>query len=201
MRNPEITREKILHESGILFNTQGYKATSLSEITDATGFTKGAIYRHFTCKEALEKESLFYLSSIMFEKMRELVKVQPTAGDKLRAMLSFFSSYVTAPLIPGGCPILNAAVEADDAYPSLREEARRILKIMQDSLTHILRKGIEYKQIKQDTDPEFYATLIVAAMEGAIMMSKLRGSDADMKKVIQHLEQQIAKLEITTDVQ
>ena len=56
MRNPEQTREKILKKSGLLFNTQGYKATSISDITSATGFTKGAIYRHFKSKEELEKE-------------------------------------------------------------------------------------------------------------------------------------------------
>ncbi|EMR03232.1 TetR/AcrR family transcriptional regulator [Cesiribacter andamanensis] len=68
MRNPDLTRETILKEAGILFNTLGYKATSISNITDATGYTKGAIYRHFSSKEALEKETLQYLSSLVFEK-------------------------------------------------------------------------------------------------------------------------------------
>ena len=42
MRDPQGTRETILKKSGVLFNTQGYKATSISDITEATGFTKGA---------------------------------------------------------------------------------------------------------------------------------------------------------------
>jgi AcrR family transcriptional regulator len=65
MRNPEQTREHILHQSGLLFNVQGYKATSLSNITNATGFTKGAIYKHFKSKDDLEKETLLYLSSVV----------------------------------------------------------------------------------------------------------------------------------------
>lgn len=196
MRNPEVTKEKILKEAGALFNTQGYKATSLSHITDATGFTKGAIYRHFSSKEALEKESLAYLSSLMFEKMRELIRQQQTAGDKLRAIIRFFESYVHTPLIQGGCPLLNVSIEADDACPPLREEAAKILQLLQDSLVHVLKKGIEYGQIRQEVDTAFYATLFIASLEGAIMMSKLRGNNQDMKKVIGHLEQQIKAIEL-----
>ncbi len=196
MRNPEVTREKILKESGALFNTQGYKATSLRNITDATGFTKGAIYRHFSSKEVLEKETLAYLSAVMFEKMRSLIRREQTAGDKLRAILRFFESYVVAPPIRGGCPLLNVSIEADDAHPPLREEAAKILQLLEDSLVHILAKGVEHKQINPEVDKAFYATLIIAGLEGGIMMSKLRGNNVDMKKVIRHLEQQIKEIEL-----
>ena len=57
MRDADLTIEKILEKSGILFNTQGYKATSISDITDLTGLTKGAIYRHFENKQDLEKKA------------------------------------------------------------------------------------------------------------------------------------------------
>ena len=69
MRQPETTKTSILKQSGLLFNTQGYKATSLSDITEATKLTKGAIYRHFKSKDHLEKEALLFLSTTMFERM------------------------------------------------------------------------------------------------------------------------------------
>jgi len=196
MRNPEVTKQTILKKSGILFNTQGYKATSISNITDATGLTKGAIYRHFTSKDALEIETLTHLSGIMNEKLRWRVKEQPTAGKKLRAVVRFFESYISDPPIIGGCPLLNAAVEADDAHPDLRKTATIILNGLRSSLMSILEKGIYYKQLKRGIDKELYATLIIACLEGAIMMSKLSGNDDDIKRVIKHLEKQIAEIEI-----
>lgn len=196
MRNPEVTRETILKEAGVLFNTLGYKATSISNITDATGYTKGAIYRHFESKEALEKETLQYLSALVFGKMRALIKEQQTAGAKLKAVLRFFESYVNTPIVQGGCPLLNVAIEADDANPSLREEAAKNLQILKNSLVHILAKGVEHQQIKEGIDKELYATLIIASLEGAIMMSKVRNNNDDMKKVISHLEQLIKEIEV-----
>lgn len=196
MRNADITKEKILKKSGVLFNTQGYKATSLSDITTATGLTKGAIYRHFKSKAVLEKETLFHLSSIMFEKLRGHIRKEATAGDKLRAVFRYFESYITHPEVKGGCPLLNAAIEADDAHPALRKKAIKVLDILRDSVITILKNGIQFKQIKKDIDPDFYATLIIASLEGAIMMSKLRGNNDDIRKVLKHLETQLKIIEL-----
>jgi TetR/AcrR family transcriptional repressor of nem operon len=196
MRNPELTREKILKKSGLLFNTQGYKSTSISDITTATGFTKGAIYRHFKSKEELEKETLFHLSSVMFEKLRERIKAASTASEKLTAIFGYFESYVTNPPVKGGCPLMNVAIEADDAHPILRKGAVKILDILRDSLITVLDNGIRYGQIKPDTDKEYYATLVIASLEGAIMMSKLRGNDDDIKRVLIHLEKQMKEIEL-----
>jgi AcrR family transcriptional regulator len=196
MRNPELTREKILKKSGLLFNTQGYKATSISDITTATGFTKGAIYRHFKSKEELEKETLFHLSALMFESLRDRIKVQDAAPGKLRAVFHYFESYITHPPVKGGCPLLNVAIEADDASPILRRGAIKILDMLRDSLITILDKGIKYKQIRADIDKTHYATLIIASLEGAIMMSKLRGNDDDIRRVIIHLEKQIELIKL-----
>lgn len=196
MRNPEVTRETILKESAILFNTQGYKATSISNITDATGLTKGAIYRHFASKDALEIQTLEHLSVLMNEQLRDRIKKQPTAGKKLRTVFHFFRSYITNPPFEGGCPLLNAAVEADDAHPDLRTAALKILNGLKASVISIIEKGIYYRQIKKGIDKEMYTTLIIASLEGAIMMSKLQGNDDDLKRVVKHLEKQIEDIEI-----
>lgn len=196
MRNPDQTKEKILRKSGMLFNTQGYKATSISDITDATGFTKGAIYRHFKSKENLERETLYHLSSIMFVKLREKIKGESTAGDKLRAIFRFFDSYVTKPELKGGCPLLNVAIEADDAHPVLRKEAVKVLEVLRSSVATILRNGIRFGQLKKHCDVDGFAAVVIASLEGAIMMSKLRGNNDDIRKITSFLDRQLKEIEV-----
>lgn len=196
MRDAEVTIEKILEKSGILFNTQGYKATSISDITELTGLTKGAIYRHFENKNDLEKKALYHLSSSLDEKMRVVIKGQTTAGRKLRAIFNFFNSYISDPPIEGGCPLLNAAVEADDTNPVLRSGALKILNNLRDSILIILHNGIKHGQLKSGIDRESFATIVIASLEGAIMMSKLRGNDDDLRRVIRHLEKMTEEIEI-----
>lgn len=196
MRNPEATKETILRKSGILFNTQGYKATSISDITTATGFTKGAIYRHFDSKDSLEMETLIHLSSIMFDTLRGRIKEQKTAGEKLRTVFTFFESYISNPPLKGGCPLMNVAIEADDSNPALRKGALKILSGLRESIVIMLSNGIKHKQIKQGIDKDFYATVIIAGLEGAIMMSKLSGNNEDIKRIIKHLEKQLKEIEL-----
>ncbi len=196
MRNSAATKETILKRSGILFNTKGYKATSISNITDATGLTKGAIYRHFKNKHELELETLTHLSGIMFSKLRDQIKEQNTAGDKLRAVFRFFESYIDSPPVKGGCPLMNAAVEADDAHPVLRKGAVKIMNAIRESLVIILTNGVKHKQFKSHVDIEMYATLIFASLEGAIMMSKLAGNNHDIKRTVAFLEKQLAEIEV-----
>jgi AcrR family transcriptional regulator len=196
MRDPDQTRGKILAKSGVLFNTRGYQATSISDITTATGYTKGAIYRHFKSKANLERKTLSYLSSVMFENLRAVITNEATAGDKLRSVFRYFESYVSNPPHKGGCPLMNAAIEADDANPSLRREALKILDVLTQSLRRILENGLRHKQIKKDIDPEYYATIMIASLEGAIMMSKLRRNNLDVKRVVMHLHKLVGEIEI-----
>ncbi len=197
MRNPEATKEKILRQSGQLFNTQGYKATSLSDITKATGYTKGAIYRHFNSKDELEIETLSHLSGLMFDQLREKIKEAADAPGKINSILTFFETYISKPPVKGGCPLLNVAIEVDDAHPALRKRAVALLDVLRDSIKSILANGIRYGQINKDIDLEFYSTMIIGGLEGAIMMSKLRGSDEDIIRMTSHLKMQLNKITVS----
>jgi TetR/AcrR family transcriptional repressor of nem operon len=196
MRQPEATKANILKKSGHLFNTQGYKSTSISDITTATGLTKGAIYRHFKNKNELEKEALLFLSQSMFGHLRDRIKKVTTAPAKLRALFRFFETYISNPPIKGGCPLLNVSTEADDAHPSLRKQAVLILDLLRGSIITILSNGVKHGQLKPGIKKEYYASVIIAMLEGAIMMSKLRGNNEDIRLCIRHLETMSKEMEV-----
>src|SRR5699024_1042626 len=50
-RHPEATVERILAEAARLFLQKGYEKTSMQDIMEGTGLSKGAIYHHFSSKE------------------------------------------------------------------------------------------------------------------------------------------------------
>ncbi|GHM99799.1 TetR family transcriptional regulator [Cytophagales bacterium WSM2-2] len=196
MRNREKTIGTILRHAGKLFNSHGYKATSIGHITKATGLTKGAVYRHFKSKENLEAETLTYLTSQLNETLGQKIREAKNAGDKLRAILTYHETYITKPPIQGGCPLLNAAIEADDSNVVLRKKALSILNMLKGSIIHILNRGIEFNQIKKTVDKNYFATVVIASLEGAIMMSKLAKTNDDIRIVISHLEKMIKEIEV-----
>lgn len=197
MRAPEATRTALLDHAGALFNTQGYRATSLSDITTAAGLTKGAIYAHFTDKAQLEIAAFDHLAAQVMQAFGSVIKAEPTAGQKLRALFRFFQTYVTRPVVAGGCPLQNAAVEADDAHPELRHRVRTLYTALRAGTERVLINGIRYGQLRPELDVQAMATLILASLEGAVLLGRLSGSDADVRAVTDALERLIAPYEIS----
>lgn len=188
MRNAQLTKDKILSISASLFNTKGFKATSISDITNATGLTKGAIYRHFDDKQHLEESTYDYISTELTKRFAEVVKSKNDAPGKLVALCGFFSDYLHSPLIAGGCPVLNAGVESDDTNPELNIKVKNLVDVLQESLEKIVSNGRRYGQIKPNTDPAVFATVFIASLEGAVLLSKIRKNTKDMNRVITHLK-------------
>lgn len=189
MRNAEATRNKIIKESANLFNTQGYKATSISDITKATGLTKGAIYRHFDSKSDLEQHAFKSLGKLMFTELGATIRIAETFQEKMDATFQFFEKYMYTPLYEGGCPLLNAAIESDDTNSALRQQTFNMLAQLKASIEKIITNGIENGQVRPETDACFYGTIIIATLEGGIMMSKLERTADAISKTIQHLRQ------------
>ncbi len=194
MRNSEFTKELIIKQSADLFNTQGYKATSISDITKATGLSKGAIYRHFDNKSDLEKQALRRLAKLVFSELGMAIKMAKTFKEKMEATFSFFENYMNTSLFKGGCPLLNAATEVDDTNLVLRQQTYNMLAQLKSSIQKIIENGIKNNQVVSSIDPIFYATIFIATLEGGIMMSKLERSSASILFTISHLRSVVAQI-------
>lgn len=183
MRDPEKTRNLIVNKAISIFNTKGYRATSLSDITKATGLTKGAIYGHFKSKDDVAESSFIYAIQKIMGQLRSVISGAPDAPGKLKAILEYYANYIQKPPIEGGCPVINTSVEADDDHPKLRAQVIRFIGIFKDSLKKIMYRGIKEGQIKAETNIEEFAMLYYAALEGAILQSRIEG-DVDTYGIV-----------------
>lgn len=199
MRNPEITRQLIIDKAISLFNTQGYRATSISDITQATGTTKGAIYANFSNKEEVAVAAFEHAVEIVLNEIRNCIKAAPDAPGKLEAILNYYGAYIGNPPIPGGCPVLNTAVEADDNHPLLRTKVVRLITLLKDSLRQIIHRGIVEKQLKPDMDIEGFVMLFYASIEGAIMVSRVEGDNESFRDMARYLKTIIDSIKTTTN--
>jgi len=191
VRDPENTRKQIISSASILFNTKGYKATSISDITKKAGLTKGAIYKHFKDKSDLEKSCLINMTGILFSDITKHIKNGKDARSKLFSILEYFAQYGKTPPFEGGCPLLNAAVEADDGDPELKKVVCKIVNGLQSGISKVVQNGIDRKQITDDFDVNEFASVMYSAIEGAIMMLKVTDNDDHLQYVIKFLKRDI----------
>jgi TetR/AcrR family transcriptional regulator, transcriptional repressor for nem operon len=92
------------------------------------------------------------------------------------------------PAVPGGCPLLNTAIDADDGDPILRERALKALRGWRRTVNEIVMKGIERKEIRPSVDPKKLAALLISSLEGALMMSRLEKNNEALLAIQSHLE-------------
>lgn len=187
MSKGERTREQVLAQAAALFNQHGYHGASISDVMAATGLKKGGIYRHFASKDELALAAFAYAVDRMRERFDEALAGKVGALEQLFAIIGVYARIPTDPPVPGGCPLLNAAVESDDGNPELRAEARRVLAGLQQVVRSIVRAGQKRGELRMDLDVPAFANVFVAQLEGAVMLSKLFASQTPMRHTVQHL--------------
>jgi AcrR family transcriptional regulator len=162
------TRRHIIEKSLQLFSVKGFYNTSISDIQEATGLTKGGLYGHFTSKEdiwyAVYDEAVTIWKNIVFKDMR-------SNTGPLERIVTFIENdledYLGSDVFDGGCFFLNMLVELSGQSAAMSKRILsgfvRLSKLMQTWLEEagkngMLKEGLDYKEI---------ANFIVISLNGA----------------------------------
>jgi AcrR family transcriptional regulator len=190
----ERTRQFIIEKTAPLFNTKGYAGTSMNDLTEVTGLTKGSIYGNFENKDEVAIAAFEYNFQRVTLYMKEKILASENAIERLLAYPKVYRDFLKIPFLKPGCPILNTSTEADDTHPGLREKAAGALGFWKRSIENQVKRGIERKEIKKDTNPTQVAVVMMSMIEGAVMQAKVNGKATELKIAMDFLEQMILGL-------
>lgn len=189
----EATRRRIVEQSAAVFNRRGYSGTSMSELMEATGLEKGGLYRHFASKEDLAAAAFDYAWETASEPRWRGTEDCTSSMEKL---LLLVKNFVEQPprTLPGGCPLLNTAVDSDDGNPLLRGKARGALDRWRARIGDIVHQGQRNGELRGGVDPAAVAAIVIAGLEGAVMMSRLEKTREPLHAVGAHLTEYLQSL-------
>lgn len=188
MTKSERTRAFIIERTASIFNKKGFDGTSLQDLTDATGLTKGALYGNFADKEEISIAAFRYSVARVKELVRSRVEAAQTARGQLEALVNFYADYIFNPPIAGGCPMLNRAIEADDQFPAMRRLVAAELRNAVAFIERLIRKGIRNGEFRRDTPARKLAYVFFCVVEGAIMFSRAERSKEPMDIIVRHIK-------------
>jgi TetR/AcrR family transcriptional regulator, transcriptional repressor for nem operon len=194
MKKGETTKLDIIQRAAPIFNQQGYSGASIADIMRATGLQKGGIYNHFETKEQLAIESFRYAVQVSYQRYTDALKGHQTAESQLFAFIKTFQRVLDDPPIPGGCPLLNTAVESDDAFPELRRQASQEMQRWHRWIARIIRNGINRGEIRSEVEAKAVATVIISCLEGGLTLSKLHRNPIYLQQSADHLQSFIQSL-------
>jgi TetR/AcrR family transcriptional repressor of nem operon len=195
----EETKQAIIEKAAVMFNKNGYQRTSISTLTKALGLTKGAIYGNFTGKDELAVEAFRYSIGQVYERILPRLEPHEGALNKLRALAESFVDFFEETEKAGGCPILNTAVDSDDAHPRLLREVRKAMTDWEVNLVKLVDAGKSSGEIRPDADAGAFAANFIALIEGGVLLAKTVGNIKYLKHSIAAIDLLIERLLVDSE--
>ena len=155
------SRSKILASSRTLFAKMGYSRVTMKDICEASGFSRGGLYRHYASTEEImtaiiqkdEEDALNFLASAVLNKV--------SAKDML---LKFLEIRINIHLDPNNC-IENALSE----FAQNSSTGKELLKRRAETSISIVKEMLEYGSVDGSfncKDVETTAKMILWTLEG-----------------------------------
>ncbi|RYG50684.1 MAG: TetR/AcrR family transcriptional regulator [Chitinophagaceae bacterium] len=190
----ERTRLFIIEKTAAVFNEKGFAGTSLSDLTDATGLSKGSIYGNFENKDEVALAVFDYNHNRVTDYIKSKILSTDNSIARLLCYPEMYRNYQAIPFLRTGCPILNTATEADDTHPALKAKAAEALSFWKKSIENQIKRGISRGEIEAGTNPTEIAVIMISMIEGAFMQAKVSGRNIELKIAMAYLEKIINAL-------
>lgn len=142
-------KDTIVRASMKLFEERGFRETSIQDICDAVGVTKGAFYYYFTSKEELLMEIHQQYIDDLLSQEEKILNEELSASDQILGVMSLLMD-----------SIRNNRAAARIFFAELRQlEGERLAAIITKRRTFrtnvegVVRRGMETGELRDDVDP------------------------------------------------
>lgn len=193
----ERTTAYIIKTVAPIFNKHGYIGTSMSDLTKATGLTKGALYGNFKNKEELSLVAFEYNSTKLLKSIDEKLNTEDNSLEKLFALTNFYRKYDIYTLEMGGCPVLKVGVDAQYNNELLKNAVKKTIKTIEEKIAIVVENGVNSNEITLPVTPLQFAKQFYTMIQGGVAMATTTGDRKYLLNTIAYLEQLVQK-EITS---
>lgn len=178
----ELTRGKVLDGAKRLVMTRGFAGTSIDDVLRESGVTKGAFFHQFKDKAALARalvESYALADLQMFE--RFMAEAEAENPDPLRQMISFlkkFEVYICQSKdVAPGCMYAVYTYESAQFDPGVLDFVADTLRRWTSIYVRKFQEVMDVYPPKLDVTPRQLAELVVAAIEGGLILQRAYGDN------------------------
>jgi AcrR family transcriptional regulator len=162
----ERTQGEIIEAATRLFVRKGFYGTSISDLAQATGLTKGALYHHFENKDALFFAVIKRVRDVWSEAVGRNVLEAQDAPTRLTTLLDNHARLIDEN--DTFCLVLNGLMmEMDGVNPAFMTALEEVQAELLAFIERIIREGQENGQIRPDLDAQLAALNVVGMLKGS----------------------------------
>jgi TetR/AcrR family transcriptional repressor of nem operon len=179
-------KARIVHESLKLFSLKGFLSTSIQEILEATGSSKGGFYNHFSSKEDLFFHVLDEARGIWRQRNLDGLDELQRPGDKIVALLrNYKDRYLKdADNFPGGCVFITLIAELNDQRPHLSKEIEKGFIGLKKMIRRLLDEAVASGELSGQVETAAVTEILFNGMLGASLSYGVNKSKSSLDKSI-----------------
>lgn len=191
MKKGEQTRAKMIEAAGELLRVQGYAATGVKEILARSGAPRGSFYFHFPDgKQQLACAALSESGSAWRTRLQQVVDEAADLRGAVTEVCRVLAEELEASDFRYGCPVATVALEAAAGDDAVRQVCAEHFEQWQETIAARLGDAGA-----DAASAATLATLMLAAVEGALMLCRAQRSTEPLRRVAQGLEAIVGKLD------
>ncbi|WP_439383880.1 TetR/AcrR family transcriptional regulator [Amycolatopsis lexingtonensis] len=177
------TRQRMLDTAADLFQTQGYHATGLTQLTTAGGAPKGSLYFHFPGgKEQLAAEAVRLSGERTGTLLEAILRDAPDAPTAIDRAIDALAAFLAESDFQRGCPLATVALDVAAASEPIREACVDGYSSWHAIFTDYLAgQGLPAGRADE------LATVVLATIEGGLLLARTRRDLAPLRAVATHL--------------
>jgi AcrR family transcriptional regulator len=190
------TRQNIIEKSLQLFCVKGYYNTSINDILQATGLTKGGLYGHFPSKEdiwyAVYDEALTIWKAVVFQGIdpgsKPLERIQTFIENDIRNKLG-------NNVFEGGCFFHSMLVELSGQSDAMSDRLLQGFNQLAGLLCAWLEQADQQGMLKADLNFKEITNFIIISLNGAAALYASSRDPAILDQTVSQLHFYIRQLE------
>ena len=155
-----------------VFCERGYHATSIGDLTEATGLTSGSLYKAFKDKRGLYVAALAHYKESRDAELRTALAAGRTGRERVRAALGHYAEASHGERGRLGCLVINSATELATFDAELGRWVAQSLRRNETLLAGLLREGLADGSVPPHVDPVVTARLLLCLIQGMRVVGK-----------------------------
>lgn len=179
-RPREFDMDTVLDGAVRVFRERGYHATSVGDLSEATGLTAGSLYKAFGDKRGVFLAAFAHYVEARNAGLRRLLDRQPSGYEKIRAVLHFYAQSSHGSEGRRGCLVVSSATALATFDDDIAAQVEAAMRRSEDLLRQLLRQGQEDGSVAQDIDVTAMARVLLAVLQGFRLIGKSGRTRNDM---------------------
>ena len=178
------TAQRILDIAERLMQVRGYNGFSYADIAAAMHLTKASLHYHFASKAELGRQLMARYTENFLAALAAIDGNGAKVPEKLRRYVAIYSDVLANNRM---CLCGMLAAEYATLPKPVRSEVTRFFDANEAWLANVLDHGMRLEYLKLRSPPTETARLMIATLEGAMMLARSYGDAARFDRAGQRL--------------